>query len=74
MIIPELKKKTQRTSAKFIGINAVTIVARRLEIKSSDSEYLLLIYQLSHLPAEYDIVTSCWHIYGKLIPSKAELL
>jgi len=50
MIIPELKKKTQRTSAKFIGINAVTIVARRLEIKSSDSEYSLFAYQLSHLP------------------------
>ena len=73
-MIPELKKKTQRTCAKFIGFNAVTIVTSCLAIKSSNPEYSLFIYQLNYLPAELDIVTSSWRIYENLLPSKAELL
>ena len=53
--LPELKRKIQRTGAKFIGIDSITTVAGGRGIKSSDPEYALFLYQLNALAAELGV-------------------
>jgi hypothetical protein len=54
-MLPELKRKIQRTGAKFIGIDSITTVAGGRGIKSSDPEYALFLYQLNALAADLGV-------------------
>ena len=54
-MIPELKRKIQKTKAKFVGIDSVTTVAGGRGIKSSDPEFSLFLYQLNYLAAELGV-------------------
>ena len=55
-MVPELKRKIQKTGAKLIGIDSITTVAGGRGIKSTDPEYALFLYQLNHLAAELGVV------------------
>ena len=55
-MVPELKRKIQKTGAKFIGIDSITTVAGGRGIKSTDPEYALFLYQLNNLAAELGVV------------------
>ena len=43
-MVPDLKRKIQKTAAKFIGIDSITTVAGGRGIKSTDPEYALFLY------------------------------
>ena len=55
-MVPELKRKIQKTGAKFIGIDSITTVAGGRGIKSTDPEYSLFLYQLNSLAADLGVV------------------
>ena len=55
-MVPDLKRKIQKTAAKFIGIDSITTVAGGRGIKSTDPEYALFLYQLNNLAAELGVV------------------
>ena len=55
-MVPDLKRKIQKTGAKFIGIDSITTVAGGRGIKSTDPEYALFLYQLNNLAAELGVV------------------
>ena len=55
-MVPELKRKIQKTKAKFVGIDSITTVAGGRGIKSTDPEYALFLYQLNNLAAELGVV------------------
>ena len=55
-MVPELKRKIQKTKAKLVGIDSITTVAGGRGIKSTDPEYALFLYQLNNLAAEVGVV------------------
>ncbi len=55
-MIPELKRKIQKTGAKFVGIDSITTVAGGRGIKFTDPDFALFLYQLNHLAAELGVV------------------
>ncbi len=55
-MVPDLKRKIQKTKAKFIGIDSITTVAGGRGIKSTDPEYALFLYQLNNLAAELGVI------------------
>jgi hypothetical protein len=55
-MVPDLKRKIQKTGAKFVGIDSITTVAGGRGIKSTDPEYALFLYQLNNLAAEVGVV------------------